>query len=42
VLRERLDDLAQFSDETAERLDKPELHDHAVLYRHDAAHLLQL
>ena len=42
VLRERLHDLARLSDDFAERLDKPDLHDHAMLYRHDAAHLPQL
>ena len=42
VLRVRLDELAHLSDDFAERLDKPELHDHAMLYRHDAAHLPQL
>ena len=42
VLRVRLEELAHFSDDFAERLGKPELHDHAELYRHDAAHLPQL
>ncbi|HEY7047523.1 MAG TPA: phosphotransferase [Jatrophihabitantaceae bacterium] len=39
VLRERLHELADFSDRMAQRLDKPELRDHAGTYRHDAAHL---
>lgn len=39
VLRERLADLAAFSERMAARLDKPELSEHAKLYRHDAAHL---
>ena len=42
LLRERLDELARLSDDFAERLHKPDLHDHAALYRHDAAHLPQL
>ena len=41
VLQQRLLDLAAFSDDAAQRLSKPELHDHARLYRYDAAHLLQ-
>lgn len=39
VLRERLHDLARFSDRAAQQLDKQELSKHATLYRHDAAHL---
>jgi len=39
VLHERLLALAAFSDDMAERLGKPELGEHASLYRHDAAHL---
>ncbi len=39
VLRDRLDDLARLSDDFAERLHQPELHDHAALYRQDAAAL---
>lgn len=39
VLHERLLNLATFSDSAAHRLGKPELSDHATLYRHDAAHL---
>jgi len=41
LLRQRLLDLAAFSDLTATRLDRPELAEHAELYRHDAAHLPQ-
>lgn len=40
VLHERLLALAAFSDHMAQRLDKPELSEHASLYRYDAAHLL--
>jgi thiamine kinase-like enzyme len=39
LLVQRLEDLAQVSDEAAVRLDILELRDHASLYRHDAAHL---
>lgn len=39
VLRERLVDLAEFSDRMAQELNKPELHQHAELYRSDAARL---
>lgn len=39
VLRERLHDLARFSDRAARRLNKHELSQHATLYRDDAAHL---
>jgi len=39
VLRERLFELATFSDTAARRLSKPELSEHARGYRHDAAHL---
>ncbi|HET7280550.1 MAG TPA: phosphotransferase [Dermatophilaceae bacterium] len=39
VLHQRLLELADFSDRTAQRLHKPELSDHAKLYRRDAAHL---
>jgi hypothetical protein len=42
ALRERLKELAALSDELAEGVDKPELHDHADLYRYDAAHLPQV
>jgi Ser/Thr protein kinase RdoA (MazF antagonist) len=42
VLRERLLDLASFSDRAAERLGKVELTGHAHEYRHDAAHLLTI
>ena len=41
TMRQRLLELAAFSDEAAERLSKPELHEHASLYRHDAAQLPQ-
>jgi hypothetical protein len=36
VLHERLLDLAAFSDRAALRLHKPELNEHAELYRRDA------
>ena len=39
VLRQRLLELADLSDRTAQRLHKPELSDHAKLYRRDAVHL---
>jgi len=39
VLRVRLDELARLSDDFAKGLEKPELHDHATLYRRDAAQL---
>jgi aminoglycoside phosphotransferase (APT) family kinase protein len=39
TLRQRLLDLATFSDHNAKRLHKPELSEHARLYRHDADHL---
>jgi Ser/Thr protein kinase RdoA (MazF antagonist) len=39
TMRQRLLDLAAFSDRAAERLSKPELREHAQLYRYDAAHL---
>lgn len=39
MLHERLLDLADFSDRMAQTLDRPELSDHATLYRHDAASL---
>ncbi|MCW2844747.1 MAG: aminoglycoside phosphotransferase family protein [Nocardioides sp.] len=39
VLHERLLALADFSDDMAERHGKPELGEHATLYRYDAAHL---
>jgi aminoglycoside phosphotransferase (APT) family kinase protein len=42
VLPERLDELAELTDDLAERLDKPDLHEHAALYRRDAAHLPEL
>lgn len=42
VLAERLDELANLSDDFAERLSKPDLHDDATLYRHDAAHLQEM
>ncbi len=35
----RLTELAAFSDEMSEALDAPELHEHAALYRADAAAL---
>ena len=37
LLRTRLEDLARFSESSAVRLDRPQLHEHAGLYRHDAA-----
>lgn len=40
MVRRRLLALAAFSDQAARRLGKPELSDHAVLYRHDAQNLL--
>jgi aminoglycoside phosphotransferase (APT) family kinase protein len=39
VLAQRLDDLARFTDLAAQELRKPELGNHATLYRHDAARL---
>ena len=39
TMRQRLLELAAFSDEAADRLSKPELHEHASLYRHDSVHL---
>jgi aminoglycoside phosphotransferase (APT) family kinase protein len=39
VLRRRLVDLADFTDRMADALAKPELHDHAGIYRDDAADL---
>lgn len=39
TLRQRLLDLATFTDHSARRLHNPELGDHARLYRHDAEHL---
>lgn len=42
VLRTRLRDLARFSDSSAVRLGNPQLHDHARLYRLDAACLRDL
>jgi aminoglycoside phosphotransferase (APT) family kinase protein len=39
VVVERLRDLATFTDQAASRLSKPELREHAILYRHDAAEL---
>jgi hypothetical protein len=39
VVEERLLDLASFSDTMAMRLDKPEMHEHANLYRRDAGSL---
>lgn len=40
VLHERLLELAAFSEDMALRLGKPELSEHAQLYRFDAAHLI--
>lgn len=40
MLHERLVELAAFSDDMAVRLGKPELGEHAKLYRHDAARLV--
>ena len=40
TVRDRLLALADFSDQAARRLGKRELHEHADLYRYDAAHLL--
>jgi aminoglycoside phosphotransferase (APT) family kinase protein len=40
VLHERLLDLASFSDRAAQRLHKPELHEHAELYPRDARSLV--
>jgi hypothetical protein len=40
TVRDRLLALAAFSDDSAERLRKPELSEHARLYRYDAARLL--
>ncbi len=42
TMRQRLLELAAFSDRAAEQLAKPELREHARLYRHDAAHLPHL
>jgi hypothetical protein len=42
VLRTRLEELARFSDSSAVHLGKPQLHEHARLYRHDAEHLPDL
>lgn len=42
VLRKRLEELARLSEIFAVSLHKPDLHDHATLYRHDLAHLPQL
>jgi phosphotransferase family enzyme len=39
MVRRRLVELAEFSDAAARRLGKPELSDHARLYRYDAEHL---
>lgn len=39
LLQQRLLDLAGLGELMALRLDKPELSDHATLYRHDVAHL---
>ncbi len=39
VLHERLLELAALSDDMAVRLGKPDLHEHATLYRYDADHL---
>ena len=39
TMRQRLLDLAAFSDRAAERLSRSELGEHAQLYRYDAAHL---
>jgi aminoglycoside phosphotransferase (APT) family kinase protein len=41
TMRQRLLELAAFSDDAAEQLSKPALHEHASLYRHDAVHLPQ-
>jgi hypothetical protein len=42
VIRRRLGDLARLSDDLAQRLNKPDLHHHATLYRYDAAQLPEM
>ena len=37
----RLHDLADWTDEHARVADRPDLHDHAAMYRRDAARVLE-